>query len=462
MEFVGRSAELAVLERALRSKESSLIPIYGRRRVGKSELILHFLQGQQGLYFVGKKGPAALQIREFLTQAALALDEPLLATFPAEGWSAAFDAVTSHFRGRGKLILALDEFQWTAEASPEILSVLQAKWDREWSKSGRMLLILCGSFIGFMEREILGKKSPLFGRRSAQILLRPFSFEEAALFHPSYSPVDCARTYFLCGGLPFYLKRFSDRRSVEQNLREEFLDDSAPLYREADFLLREELREVENYYAILLALASGSATGREIADRAGLDPRGLFYYLEQLATLGYVERRYPLSGEKPTARQVRFELSDPLLRFWFRFVYSQASAIRLLGPERALRELITPRLDSYFGLCFERLCREALASLYRKEGVTAAFELGEYWSKEVQIDVVGLRSDGVTDLGECKWGAAGSASALAEELEAKVRAYPNRRGATLGRRIFTRQAKPRAAAKLTGIRWHSLADLYES
>ena len=405
-----------------------------------------------------------MQVREFLTEAATVLEEPLLAGLATESWSEALDAVVSLWsRGQSrskpgrKLVLALDEFQWIVAAAPELPSVLQEKWDRSWRQSGNVLLILCGSYIGFMEREVLGKKSPLFGRRTAQILLRPFGYREAAEFHPRYSRIDQARTYFLCGGVPLYLRRFSDSRSIEANLAAELLDEYAPLYREADFLLREELREVTLYYAILSALAAGHTTVHAIARQAGQDPRGLSYYLQQLQELGYVERRYPLTGEPPSARSVHYDLADPLLRFWFRFIFPSTSFIRHMGPDRALKDLLRPHLDSWFGQCFERLCREALPWLYLKEGVTAAFDVGQYWSKTTQIDVVGLRQDGWTDLGECKWGTIRSPKAVEQELEAKVRDFPNPRGATIGRRIFTRQAPPRPPA---GARWHTLEDLY--
>jgi uncharacterized protein DUF234 len=149
-----------------------------------------------------------------------------------------------------------------------------------------------------------------------------------------------------------------------------------------------------------------------IARQVGQDPRALSYYLQQLQELGYVERRYPLTGEPPSARSVHYDLPDPLLRFWFRFIFPSTSYIRHMGPDRALKDLIRPHLEPYFGLCFERLCREALPWLYLKEGVAAAFEVGQYWSKTTQIDVVGLRDDGWTDLGECKWGAARSPKAV--------------------------------------------------
>ena len=458
--FIGRRRELAVLEGAWEGPDSSFIPIYGRRRVGKSELILRFLDGKPGIYFLGKQAPVGLQIREFLEEAATVLDDPVLAGFSHEGWGPALDAVISRRRPGTKLVLAFDEFQWTAGASPELPSLLQERWDRRWKSAGNVILILCGSYVGFMEREVLGRNSPLFGRRTAQIQLRPFGFREAAEFHPGYGLADRARAYFLCGGVPFYLQYFSDRRSVETNVARELLTEHAPLFREGEFLLREELREMESYYAILNAIAAGHTANQAIARATGLDPRRLHYYLQQLRELGYVRRRYPLTGARPAARQVRWDLDDPLLRFWFRFIFPNTSYILHMGPERALTDRIRPRLDAYFGQCFERLCREALPHLYQREGVTAAFEIGEYWSKTSQIDLVGLRDDSWTDLGECKWGTLRSPRSVEQELDQKIATFPNRRGATLSRRIFARRV-PAAARRDSGaVRWHGLEDLY--
>jgi len=457
--FIGRERQLQALSEAWEGERSGFIPIYGRRRVGKSELILHFLRGKQALYYLGKKAPGGLQIREFLQMASQVLGEPLLATYPASGWGDAIDAVLERRPPGTKIALAFDEFQWIVEASPELPSLLQERWDRQWQHSGEVFLILCGSYVGFMEREVLGRQSPLFGRRTAQILLRPFDYREAALFHPRYSIVDRARTYFICGGIPYYLRAFSDRRSFEMNLTAELFDEHSALYHEPDFLLREELREVESYYAVLLAIAGGETTMQGIARASDIASGSLPYYLKQLNELGYVERRYPLTSGKKNPRQVRYELSDPLLRFWFRFVFSEQSQVRRLGPERAFRQLVEPRLDAYFGRCFERLCREALAWIYEREGVGAAFEVGEFWSKEAQIDLVGLRDDGWIDLGECKWGQVRSAAALEREIEEKVKHYPNERNATIGRRIFTREPRPGGAAG-SDVAWHDLEDLY--
>jgi len=460
--FIGRQREMTALRSAYASQQSAFWPIYGRRRVGKSELILHFSRPYPTLYLLGKKGaPAEQLIREFFELAALVLEEPLLATAPIEGWKKAIEAVVSRWRRREKLILVFDEFQWLVEKSPELASVLQELWDRSWQKSGRVFLILCGSYVGFMEREVLGEKSPLYGRRTGQILLKPFSYREAAEFHAGLSLAQKAMTYFICGGIPLYLRYFDPHRSILQNIEQALLNELAPLYREPDFLLREELREVENYYMILMALAEGSLPSREIARRSGVGDRAVFYYLDQLSSLGYVDKHFPLTSERPKARDVRYRLLDPLLRFWFHFIYPHTSRIAQAGPSRALSQLIEPRLDAYFGRCFEGLCREALPHLYEKEQMSADFRVGSYWHKSVQIDVVGVREDGWIDLGECKWGTSASVSALAEELEGKVRRYHNPRQATICRRLFLRALKPQRKSLPSGLRLHALEDLYD-
>jgi uncharacterized protein len=458
--FVGRKNELAALEAAYQSQSSALIPIYGRRRVGKSELILRFLKDKLSLYYLGKKAPAPLQLKEFLQEAARVLEEPLLSGLSAESWSDVFKVLTGRFLKEKKIVLVFDEFQWLAEVCPELLSTLQEFWDRRWKHSNNMMIILCGSYIGFMEREVLGRKSPLFGRRTAQILLQPFSYTEAAEFHPRWSLSSKAMAYFICGGIPLYLNFFNPAYSVEKNIEDQLLNEFSPLFREPEFLLREELRDIQNYYALLMAVAQGFSTNAQIAAHTGIPEKSLHYYLQQLVALGYVKRRHPLTGDKPIARNVRYVLTDPLLRFWFRFVFPNLSFLQQMGSQRTMREIVRPQLDSFFGYCFENLCREALPKLYQQEGIYAAFAVGEYWDKKVQIDVIGLRDDNWTDLGECKWGPIHSQKQLTAEIDRKVPLYPNPRNATIGRRIFLSKIPPKMDTTSADLRCHSLDDLY--
>ena len=460
VQFIGRQAELGVLTGAFESGRSELIPIYGRRRVGKSELILRFMADRPGVYYLGQQSSSELQLQEFLREAAGALDMPLLAELRASDWRRALLTVVEQWTSAhpsAKLILALDEFQWLAASSPGVLSDLQHCWDRVWRSAGNVVVLLCGSYLGFMERDVLGKSSPLFGRRTAQIHLQPFGYLEAAQFHPRWSPVDRAKAYGLVGGLPQYLLGLDDSRSIDQNIRRNLMDEFAPLFHEPTFLLREELREVAPYQSILFAVAAGRGAVREIAATTGLPERNLHYYLQQLVALGYLRRRYPLERRRPNPKQLRFGMDDPLLRFWFRFVFPNMSVIRGSGATVAFAQRVAPFLDAWFGNCFERLCREALPLIARREGVTATMEVGEYWSPAVQIDIVGIRDDNWTDLGECKWGTVRSPRAVEAELERKVALYPNTRGATLGRRYFVRRNPP---SREGATDWISLDDLY--
>jgi AAA+ ATPase superfamily predicted ATPase len=446
--FFGRAAELQVLERAYAAAGSAFVPVYGRRRIGKTELLRHFAERHRAIFHVGKTAPAGLQIREFLDEAARVLDEPLLAELASPSWDKALSAVVSRWKGPGKLVLVFDEFQWSAGASPELPSVLQAAWDKSWKRRQDVLLVLCGSFIGFMEREVLGAKSPLFGRRTAQIHLQPFSFPEARLFHPRASIEQQALTYFLTGGVAQYLTTFDAQRSFRQNVEQTLFDEFAPLGREPEFLLREELRDVASFSAVLMAIAGGAGSAREIAAQAGVPERSLHYYLEQLVELGHVARRYPLTGAPPRRTQVRFVLDDALLRFWFRFVFPHKSFVTQRGAAQAYATFVAPQLDAWAGQGFERLCRASLAALLAREGVSAGVEVGQYWDPSVQIDVVGLRDDGITELGECKWGKIGGRE-LQRQLTAKLAHYPNAANHTLRAHAFVKSWRGKPPAGLT-------------
>ena len=272
--------------------------------------------------------------------------------------------------------------------------------------------------------------------------------------------MDHARIYAICGGVPMYLRWFERGNSVEQNIREQLLDDMAPLAREPEFLLREELRDLIPYHAVLLGLSQGKTNPAQLSRTVGIDVRGLHYHLKTLCELGYVQRRYPVTGAKAAVRDVRYALDDPLLRFWFYFIFPHQSILRTLGPERGFAQVIKPELDAYLGRCFERLCRQSLPMIYAAEKVGAAFTVGEFWNKQAQIDVVGVREDGRTDLGECKWGRPGSLKALLADLNAKAEHFPNARHATVRRRLFLRELPARAVVP-EGVKIHTVADLYK-
>ncbi|MBF0491270.1 MAG: ATP-binding protein [Deltaproteobacteria bacterium] len=456
MDFFGRNKELAYLKEAYLSNKTEFIPIYGRRRVGKSELIRQFCSDKPHVYLMGKQALAELQITEFMNEGARCFKQPLLRETQTRDWKKALQLLIDHKKEGKKLIIVFDEFQWLVAASPELPSILQELLDTEWKKRRDIFLILCGSYLGFMEKEVLGEKSPLFGRRSGQIFLKPFPYYEAALFHPRWSVVDKAKAYFICGGVPYYLLFFKDHSSIEKNIINHILSEFAPLFREPDFLLREELRELQKYYSILMSLALGSQTLPQLAQQSGVGDKKLSYYLQTLLEIGYVRRKFPLSHKKTTKNEVRFILEDPLLRFWFFFVYPQQSYLAQVSPEQAYLAVLKPRLESYFGVCFENLCREALTCLSAKSSL-GSFQVGEYWDKNVQIDVVGLYEKEKIILGECKWGKVKSSTALKAELEAKIACFPNPKGLTIRKALFTQKE---ITKKEGDVEYYSLEKIY--
>jgi AAA+ ATPase superfamily predicted ATPase len=259
----------------------------------------------------------------------------------------------------------------------------------------------------------------------------------------------------VCGGVAQYVASFNGKESFRQNVERTLLDEFAPLFREPEFLLREELRDVAPFHAVLMAIATGAHTPKTIAKASGVPERNLHYTFEQLTSLGYVSRRYPVTGTKPRRTDVRFVLDDALLRFWFRFVFPHRSQLAQIDAHQAWDRLVAPQLESWAGSGFERLCREAMPGLLEKEGVRAGIEMGAFWSKEVEIDLIGVRDDGVTDLGECKWGPV-TAAQLAAELQQKVERYPNPKQHSLRRHAFVRAWKGKPPA---GIELHRLVDM---
>src|SRR5581483_7061838 len=297
--FIGRRSELTALERRYTSSGPELIPLYGRRRVGKTELLLRFASGKPTIYFTASDKLKTPQIVDFMRAAAEWLGAPQLAEAAPVTWEAALRLAVAAAPKSKKLLLILDEFQWLCQSSPEIPSVIQRLWDQEWQRSGALMLVLCGSFIGFMEREVLGARSPLHGRRTADLRLEPFGFQEAAEFHPHWSLEERARAYFVCGGIPAYLRRFSSGRSVTQNIAAEFFEVDAFFQREPEFLLREELAEVKQAASVLEAIALGRRAQSDIARAAGLTTSALAPHLKNLVSLGYLERVFPLSARRP-------------------------------------------------------------------------------------------------------------------------------------------------------------------
>lgn len=456
-DFIGRRAELGALTRRYEASQSALVPVYGRRRVGKTELLLRFSRGKPAVHFTAGDRLRVPQIAGFMRAAAAWLAAPHLAEQAPANWETAFRSVVAAAPKHRKLVLVLDEFQRLCRSSPEVPAVIQRLWDLEWQHGNAVMLVLCGALAGPMEHEMPGGRSSLDGRCTAGLRLEPFGFREAADFHPGWSPEEHARAWFVCGGIPAYLKRFEAGRSVVHNVTRAFFEVDGWFQREPEFLLRQDLAEVTQAASILEAIGRGHRSQSLIARAAGLTPSALAPHLKKLVARGWLERVLPLSGTPPPRTSVVYRIADPLLRFSFRFIAPNVGVLRRFAPDRTFAALVAPWWEAFCGEGFERLCREALPRIYAAEGVGGGCEVGEYWDRQVQIDVVGLRGDGRVDVGECRWGRDGTA-AVADELSRRAARFPGG-SRTVRRLLFLRNGRRSIPA---GLIAYDLRQLYES
>ena len=393
--FVDREDELALLEHAWASGKAELYVVYGRRRVGKTTLLRRFAQGKPGAYWVAAISSEATLRRSF-TQALHGEDS----AFAYDDWRSAFLAARGDPATRR--LLVIDEYPYLAGAVPGVGAVLQAVWD-EVLEDSRLMVVLCGSHIGMMEREAVSYRAPLFGRRTGQIRLRPLPPWGVAAMLPGYGAAAVVETLATLGGVPAYLRTLEQDRSIADNLERLALDPNGALHQEPVFLLREELRELRSYFALLQAIAAGNTRLNEIAQAAGVERAPASRYLATLIDLGVVERTVPVTELHPEkSRKGLYIIADGFLRFWFRFVAPHGSLLAT-GQTGAVRARLDSGLAGFVAPVFEQLSREWIA----RAGAAGALPLtlravGRWWTRHAEIDVVALGEKGAL-LGECKW-----------------------------------------------------------
>jgi AAA+ ATPase superfamily predicted ATPase len=387
--FVNRETEFDQLRDCYQSETADFVVIYGRRRLGKSELVRQSIADRDdAVYYQAVESTAENQLEQFVETAS--------AQFPSlrnvrRDWEALLEAL-----GEQDAVVVIDEFPFLIEEDDSLPSRLQRAWDLKLQETG-MTLVLVGSSISVMEDKVLSGSAPLYGRRTATIDLKPLSAGDAQEFFPDYDAETAITAWAIYGGTPFYLQTIDPGQEVGQNVQESILSERGLLYSEPELLLRTELRQPNTYYSILRALAHGRRTPNEIAGMAGVESASLSTYLQKLRRLRLVERHIPVTESATASKRGRYRISAPLFRFWFRFVYGNQDQLRILG-EKAYEELVASELADYVSPLFERLCQRMLPTLVDRQ----FRDVGQWWFKEYELDVLGLTTDGLV-AGECKF-----------------------------------------------------------
>ena len=420
--FIGRNRELQLLEDGYASEAFGCIVIYGRRRVGKTSLINHFLHGKGHTYFFTAQQTLAKENLEGLSASLAPLAEPYLdETCPSNAYpglmpSPAYpiyrsfgEALTAIFERslHERSIFVIDEYPYLAESYKGISSLLQTLIDRYKDKS-KMLLILCGSSMSFMEHQVLGEKSPLYGRRTSQIKVEPFDAFDAAKMLDGATPQQTVELYSLVGGVPLYLDQLDPSKDAEWNIANRVLRKGSFLEAEPQNFLSQEVRKPSTYSAVISAIANGAVRAKEIADRVGVEQAVIHPVLRTLEDLHIVAQKTPVASSKK--HQTRYGIADNLFAFWYSFAPRYATSLDADMVVEVARAITQREFPTYVGPVFEEICRQWLVREMRQGRIEMLPRaIGGWWGtnpatrRQEEIDIVAAGSDGELLLGECKW-----------------------------------------------------------
>ncbi len=493
MKFIGRKRELQALEHFYLTPEAGLMILFGRRRVGKTSLLTHFMESHRrledrqpkegrrlqesralsdGFYWMATTHNAAYQLRDF-SQALFSYDPRFTAapsadfTFP--DWEAAFnhlaDAVAQYSTPQ---MVVIDEFTYLVRNDPALTSLLQKLWDHRFSKIANLRLVLTGSLVGMMEREVISYQAPLYGRATSLLRLRPLPYASLIELFPERQADERVAIYAATGGVPAYLNLFTRTKSFVTALQRECLIPGSVMLGDPAVMLHEQLKEPQSFESILSAIANGYHKWGDIAKMAGVTETSLGHYLRILEELELIERRDPVFAN-PEGKKGQYYVHDHFMQFYYRFLVPHLSKIDR-GYLDAAVDQIDQDLRSFIGIyVFEELCREwTLAA-----GATGQLSfdpevVGSYWQQYrgqgVQLDVVaGNQRLKKLLIGEAKWGKDNISRSILTDLIRRSQRMPQvAEGWQVQYILFSREGFTEAAAELArelGVRLVTLEEM---
>lgn len=418
--FIDRESETATLETEYARDGSSLVILYGRRRVGKTSLITNFINGKNALFFLASE-ESELQNREsFKQRAADFINSDLLRHATISSWDAIFRAIMDT-KFEKKPIIVIDEFQYIGRSNPAFPSIFQRIWE-EILKDKPVMVILCGSLISMMESQTLNYDSPLYGRRTAQIRLKQIPFRYYGQFFPDRSEKELIEMYSITGGVPKYIELFGECNDIYSAIRQNILNPSGYLYDEPHFLLQQEVSEIGSYFSLIKAIAAGNSKLSAIATVLETKTTNLTKYLKTLIDLDILEREIPVTEDNPEkSKRGLYKIRDNYIKFWFAFVYPNMSFLESGNSEIVMAKIKNSLVSNHIAFVYEDICREKMWQ-FNAEGVWNFHfsKIGRYWDNKVEIDIAALDFDRKNlILGECKYWTEPVGINILKELEEK-------------------------------------------
>lgn len=307
---------------------------------------------------------------------------------------------------KGKKLVVIDEFSYMVNGNKSIPSILQNLWD-ETLKNEDVMIILCGSAMSFIEKEILGEKNPLYGRTTGIYKLLEFDFLTSNKFFNNLSNENKVIAYSILGGVPHYLNQYNENMSIEDNIKNNIISKGSILYNEVEFLMKQELRETGTYYTIIEAIALGNTKLNDIYTKTLIDKTKINVYLKNLIDLNIIEKEYPVTEGIKKVVNVQnglYKIKDNYFKFFFRFIFPNISELEALDIEGVYEFAIEPYLNEYTSFIFEDICIQYMRRLNKDKKLPFRFsKIGRWWDKKNEIDVVAFDENGNLIFGECKW-----------------------------------------------------------
>ncbi len=454
--FIGREAELAFLQDKYDEKKGQLIVLYGRRRVGKTETLREFCKGKPHVFYSCTQSTDKVQLSKFSKQIFKENIPARRYISEFSDWESAFRSVLDLPFGDQKKMLIIDEFPYMCKGNKSIPSILQNLWDAEL-KDQNVMIVLCGSAMSFIEKELLAEKNPLYGRATGIYKMTEMGFYDAVKFFPNYSDEEKVLAYSILGGIPHYLRQFRPDLSVAENIKKNILTKGCVLYSEVDFLLHQELRETPIYNSIIEAVALGNTKLNDISTKSLVeDTSKTSVYLKNLIELGIVEREFSVDSktrEKANANRGTYRLTDNFFRFWYAFGFTNFSQLEDGDVEGVYDYVIAPALDHFASYAFEDVCKEFVREMQKKNALPFRYsKMGRWTGKttildkdapngtrigETEIDILAIgRGEKEYLVGECKYKA--DPFTYGEYYKTKVKLTPLKEKATFFYALFSR------------------------
>jgi len=403
MDFIGREYELSKLNTWYKENRFHFTVIYGRRRIGKTRLLVEFSKDKNSIFHVSTEQSDLINLTAFSKQIFSHFNmnqySPIFST-----WEDALLFLADKAREE-QILIIIDEFPYLAKSNNSILSIFQKVIDHEFINT-KLFLILCGSSISFMENEVLSHKSPLYGRRTGQMEITSLNFYDAQKFFPKFDIRDSLIAYGILGGVPQYLMQFDSSKSLKENIINNLFDKSSYLFREPELLIKQELRNPAIYLSIVGAIAKGASKLNEISTKIKETTAKTSVYLMSLIELKIIKKIKPIT-EKNSKRTI-YKINDSLFSFYYSFVNPNISLIEQEFGEIVYGE-IEDKLSSYNGFVFEEICQQYLMFRNKKQRLPfLIFEMGPWWGTDKktktqeEIDIVGLGKNNML-FAECKY-----------------------------------------------------------